>query len=62
MATPMTVLFSNLVGSTALSVRMDPEDLRAVISAYQTYVAEVAFWMGRSYAADWGDEIDQAAW
>jgi hypothetical protein len=31
----VTVMFSDLVGSTALSVRMDPEDLREVISAYQ---------------------------
>jgi class 3 adenylate cyclase len=30
-----TVMFSDLVGSTALSARMDPEDLREVISAYQ---------------------------
>ena len=29
----VTVLFSDLVGSTALSSRMDPEDLREVISA-----------------------------
>jgi len=29
----VTVLFSDLVGSTALSARMDPEDLREVISA-----------------------------
>jgi class 3 adenylate cyclase len=29
------VMFSDLVGSTALSSRMDPEDLREVISAYQ---------------------------
>jgi class 3 adenylate cyclase len=28
-------MFSDLVGSTALSARMDPEDLREVISAYQ---------------------------
>jgi hypothetical protein len=28
-------MFSDLVGSTALSTRMDPEDLREVISAYQ---------------------------
>ena len=33
-------MFSDLVGSTALSARMDPEDLREVISAYQTCVAE----------------------
>src|SRR5262252_6862763 len=36
----VTVLFSDLVGSTALSSRMDPEDLREVISAYQNRVAE----------------------
>ena len=31
----VTVMFSDLVGVTALSARMDPEDLREVISAYQ---------------------------
>src|SRR5271167_3485999 len=31
----VTVMFSDLVGSTALSARMDPEDLREVISSYQ---------------------------
>ena len=36
----VTVMFSDLVGSTALSVHMDPEDLREVISAYQKCVAE----------------------
>ncbi len=36
----VTVMFSDLVGSTALSTRMDPEDLREVISAYQKCVAE----------------------
>jgi len=35
----VTVMFSDLVGSTALSVRMDPEDLREVITAYQNSVA-----------------------
>ena len=29
----VTVMFSDLVGSTALSARMDPEDLREIISA-----------------------------
>ena len=33
-------MFSDLVGSTALSARMDPEDLREIISAYQKCVAE----------------------
>ena len=36
----VTVMFSDLVGSTALSARMDPEDLREVISAYQNCVAD----------------------
>jgi class 3 adenylate cyclase len=35
----VTVMFSDLVGSTALSARMDPEDLREVISTYQKCVA-----------------------
>ena len=37
----VTVMFSDLVGSTALSARMDPEDLREVISGYQKCVAVV---------------------
>lgn len=37
----VTVMFSDLVGSTALSARMDPEDLREVIAAYQKCVAEI---------------------
>src|SRR6516225_11306704 len=36
----VTVMFSDLVGSTALSARMDPEDLRKVISAYLKCAAE----------------------
>ncbi len=36
----VTVMFADLVGSTALSTRMDPEDLREVISAYQKCVTE----------------------
>ena len=36
----VTVMFSDLVGSTALSTRIDPEDLREVISDYQKCVAE----------------------
>src|SRR5262249_50044369 len=31
----VTVMFCDLVGSTALAASMDPEDLREVISAYQ---------------------------
>jgi class 3 adenylate cyclase len=36
----VTVMFSDLVGSTALSTHMDPEDLRKIISAYEKCVAE----------------------
>ena len=37
----LTVMFCDLVGSTALSVRRDPEDLRDLIGAYHHAVAEV---------------------
>ena len=37
----VTVLFSDLVGSTELAGRIDPEDLREVISAYQKCVADL---------------------
>ena len=36
----LTVMFCDLVGSTALSARLDPEDLRAVIGTYQRCVAD----------------------
>jgi hypothetical protein len=35
----LTVMFSDLVGSTALSARLDPEDMRQVIRAYQDAVS-----------------------
>jgi class 3 adenylate cyclase/predicted ATPase len=37
----VTVMFADLVGSTELSARMDPEDLRDIISSYQRYVTDV---------------------
>jgi len=36
----LTVMFCDLVGSTALSARLDPEDLREVIAAYHRSVSE----------------------
>ena len=48
-------MFSDLVGSTALSARMDPEDLREVISAYQKCVAETARRCGGFVAKYMGD-------
>jgi class 3 adenylate cyclase len=37
----LTVMFCDLVGSTSLSTRFDPEDLREVIGAYHRAVAEI---------------------
>jgi class 3 adenylate cyclase len=37
----LTVMFCDLVGSTALSARLDPEDLRSIIVAYHRGVAAV---------------------
>jgi class 3 adenylate cyclase len=37
----LTVLFCDLVDSTALSAQLDPEDLREVVRAYQSICAEV---------------------
>ena len=37
----LTVMFCDLVGSTALAARLDPEDLRDVIAAYHRVIAEV---------------------
>ena len=34
----LTVMFVDLVGSTALSARLDPEEMREVIHAYQNAV------------------------
>jgi class 3 adenylate cyclase len=36
----LTVMFCDLVGSTELSARLDPEDLREVIAAYHRAVAD----------------------
>ena len=53
----VTVMFSDLVGSTALSARMDPEDLREVISAYQKCVAETVGRLGGFVAKYMGDGV-----
>jgi class 3 adenylate cyclase len=53
----VTVLFSDLVGSTALSARMDPEDLRVVISAYQKCIAEAVRRFGGFVAKFLGDGV-----
>jgi class 3 adenylate cyclase len=53
----VTVMFSDLVGSTALSARMDPEDLREVISAYQKCVADTVRRFGGYVAKYMGDGV-----
>jgi class 3 adenylate cyclase/predicted ATPase len=53
----VTVMFSDLVGSTALSARMDPEDLREVVSAYQKCVAETVQRVGGFVAKYMGDGV-----
>jgi len=53
----VTVMFSDLVGSTAMSARMDPEDLREVISAYQKSVAETVQRFGGFVAKYMGDGV-----
>jgi class 3 adenylate cyclase len=53
----VTVMFSDLVGSTALSARMDPEDLREVISAYQRCVTVIIRRFGGFVANYMGDGV-----
>jgi len=53
----VTVMFSDLVGSTALSARMDPEDLRELIAAYQKCVTEAVHRFGGFIAKYMGDGV-----
>ncbi len=53
----VTVMFADLVGSTALSGRVDPEDLREVISSYQKCVAETVQRFGGFVAKYMGDGV-----
>ena len=53
----VTVMFSDLVGSMALSARMDPEDLREIISAYQKCVAETVGRFGGFVSQYLGDGV-----
>jgi class 3 adenylate cyclase len=50
-------MFSDLVGSTALSARMDSEDLRELISVYQKCVAETVRRFGGFAAQYLGDGV-----
>jgi class 3 adenylate cyclase len=42
----LAVMFCDLVGSTALSLRLDPEDLGGLIRAYQRCVTAVVEELG----------------
>ena len=53
----VTVMFSDLVGSTAMSARMDPEDLREIISTYQKCVADTVRRFGGFVAKYMGDGV-----
>jgi class 3 adenylate cyclase/predicted ATPase len=72
----LTVMFTDLVGSTALSTKLDPEDMRSVIGAYHKCVAEtvarfegfVAKYMGDGVLVYFGypqaheDDAERAVW
>ena len=53
----LTVMFCDLVGSTALAARLDPEDLRDLITAYNRAVAEVVTRFDGFVAKYMGDGI-----
>jgi class 3 adenylate cyclase len=53
----LTVMFTDLVGSTALSTKLDPEDLRTVIGAYHKCVAETVRQFGGFVARYMGDGV-----
>jgi class 3 adenylate cyclase/predicted ATPase len=53
----LTVMFCDLVGSTALSARLDPEDLREVVTAYHRAVAEIVAGFDGFVAKYMGDGV-----
>jgi class 3 adenylate cyclase/predicted ATPase len=53
----VTVMFADLVGSTALSTRLDPEDLREIIGAYHRCCAEQIEKSGGFVARYMGDGV-----
>ena len=53
----LSVMFCDLVGSTALSARLDPEDLRVIIGAHLAEVAEIATRFGGFVAKYLGDGV-----
>jgi class 3 adenylate cyclase/predicted ATPase len=53
----LTVMFADLIGSTALSARLDPEELRDIIGAYHRRCAEVITGSGGFVAKYLGDGV-----
>ncbi|WP_237050733.1 ATP-binding protein [Microvirga ossetica] len=53
----LTVMFVDLVGSTALSSRLDPEDMRKVLHAYQNAVTGEIARLGGNLAKLMGDGV-----
>jgi class 3 adenylate cyclase len=53
----LTVMFCDLVGSTALSSRLDPEDLRSIITAYHRCCTELVERNGGFVAKYMGDGV-----
>jgi class 3 adenylate cyclase/predicted ATPase len=53
----VTVMFSDLVGSTALSARLDPEDLHEVVTAYHKCASEVVRHFGGFVSQYLGDGV-----
>jgi class 3 adenylate cyclase len=53
----LTVMFCDLVGSTALSARLDPEDLRGIITAYHRCCTELVERTGGFVAKYMGDGV-----
>src|SRR6201982_2197691 len=53
----LTVMFCDLVGSTALSVRLDPEDLRGIIGTYHRCCTELVERNGGFVAKYMGDGV-----
>jgi class 3 adenylate cyclase len=53
----LTVMFCDLVGSTALSARLDPEDLRGIITAYHRCCTELVERNGGFVAKYMGDGV-----
>src|SRR5262245_31026008 len=54
---PLTVMFCDLVGSTPLSTRFDPEDLREIVGAYHRCIADTVGRFGGFVAKYMGDGV-----